>query len=313
MIPSALYASGAIAVRSSRNLLTKTHIRNMINAGGATDAAKILEEVDYNREIINTNPENDDLIIADERARTVKTFRELCGDRALLYCVMAKYEYHNLKTLYKARTLNNLKKSTAETLYPFAVHSFDMNRLPIPLRSAVRTLESRAKFDTAEIDLGIDMALYQDISANVKNIKTRSIADWFRAEIDIVNLRTYFKCRALKLNGEDFFVKGGLLKPSTIKTATGNDENSKEALRGTPYAALQLTSIDDFESSAAEYLVQKSTAGKNNINTLAPLFHWYVLKQEEFKAVKTILMGKRFGFSKEKTRDNLRGVYDKFE
>ena len=51
---------------------------------------------------------------------------------------------------------------------------------------------------------------------------------------------------------------------------------------------------------------------KNDFDSLGPLFHWYILKQSEFKVVKTILMGKRFDFSREIIRDNLRGLHERF-
>ena len=311
MNPSAVFASSSVAVRTSKNLITKNHIRNMLNALTATDAAKILEEIDYNREILATKPEDDDAIIASERERTVKTFRELCGDPALLYCVMAKYDYHNIKTLYMAR--GGKPHNSNETLYPFAVRTFDANRLPIPLRSAIRNTEAKSKVTAAEIDIAIDHALYQDITEHIAKIKTKSIADYFRTEIDIVNLRTFLKCRTLKTDAQDYFVKGGMLKPQALKQATSGDENAGEELRGTPYYKMALYPMDAFESSAADLLVKKSATDKNNINTLAPLFRWYVLKQEEFKAVKVLLMGKRLGFGKDKIRDNLGGLYDRFE
>jgi hypothetical protein len=42
------------------------------------------------------------------------------------------------------------------------------------------------------------------------------------------------------------------------------------------------------------------------------VFYWYCLKQLEFIAVKTILLGKQFGFGAEKIMDDLRGIYDRF-
>ena len=42
------------------------------------------------------------------------------------------------------------------------------------------------------------------------------------------------------------------------------------------------------------------------------LFYWYILKQSEFAAVKTILLGRQFNLDREKILDNLRGLYDRF-
>jgi len=48
-----------------------------------------------------------------------------------------------------------------------------------------------------------------------------------------------------------------------------------------------------------------------DLDTTGPLLHWYNLKQDEFKVVKTILMGKRFEFSRDMITENLRGLHER--
>jgi len=49
--------------------------------------------------------------------------------------------------------------------------------------------------------------------------------------------------------------------------------------------------------------------------TIGPIFYWYVLKQAESTAVKTILMGKQAGFENDEILQNLKGLglYERFE
>ena len=67
----------------------------------------------------------------------------------------------------------------------------------------------------------------------------------------------------------------------------------------------------DFEKQDA-VLYKLACIDKNNTDSLSPLFHWYILKQTEFKVVKAILMGKRFEFSREVIMENLRGLHERF-
>jgi len=45
-----------------------------------------------------------------------------------------------------------------------------------------------------------------------------------------------------------------------------------------------------------------------NLETMGPLFYWYTTKLSEFRTVKAILMGKRFGLGKERIMESLRVV-----
>jgi hypothetical protein len=49
-----------------------------------------------------------------------------------------------------------------------------------------------------------------------------------------------------------------------------------------------------------------------DIDGIGPLMYWYVLKQFEFMAVRGILLGKLFGFDRDKIMESLRGLYERF-
>ena len=71
-------------------------------------------------------------------------------------------------------------------------------------------------------------------------------------------------------------------------------------------------SPDKHAKSSDEHLYKLACIEKNDLDTMGPLFHWYILKQSEFRAVKTILMGKRFEQPREVIMENLRGIYERF-
>ena len=271
MRPDIIYSNSIIAVRVSKQMLNQARIKAMINASTAADAAKVLLECGY------TLYENDDAIIADERAKTMQTFIELCPDDALLYCVKAKHDYHNAKVLVKKKSG---KIDPNETLYPFAIQD---------LRGSFKNLEDKT-------DEQIETALYQDIAPYIQKIKSKTIKDYFRAEIDFLNMRTFAKCRLAKMSPAGLFVEGGTQTPSQIDKA-----------------AAEISDLSKFETDCNDFLIKKTEADKNDIFSSMILFNWFIMKQQEFKAVKAILMGKRFNFSKDQIRDSLRGLYEHFK
>ena len=79
------------------------------------------------------------------------------------------------------------------------------------------------------------------------------------------------------------------------------------------YFQAELDAYNKGQKPLDEFLYNIALEGKNNLDTLAPLFYWYVLKNTELTVVKIILMGKRFEFSRDVIIDNMRGLYERFK
>jgi len=79
------------------------------------------------------------------------------------------------------------------------------------------------------------------------------------------------------------------------------------------YFQAELDAFAKGQKCMEELLYNIALDGKNNLESHAPLFYWYVLKQTELKVVKIILMGKRFEFSRNVIIDNMRGLYERFK
>jgi vacuolar-type H+-ATPase subunit C/Vma6 len=306
-----LYANAVIAVRGNKHLLTKAMMRTMINASGAAEAAKILVEAGYNDALITQDPERDDLIIADEREKTFRLFESLCADENILHCIRARYDYHNAKILYSA---NHGKIDITETLYPFALKSITGN-IADGLKQAIKKLDAMGNPKAADVFFHIERALFIDTAESIKKIKVKNIREYFEAEIDFTNIRSFVKSRGTKSDPSEFFIEGGKLTARSLQSILSTDTSGiKQAFSG-EYEPIMKSLIvgNSLEEAMSLYLVTLAEHGKDDIFSIGPLFFWFVMKNEEFKAVKTILMGKRFNFSKENIRDNLGGAYEKFK
>jgi len=199
-----LYANSFIAAHSSKYMLTPVRIREMIGALNLNSALTVLEECGY--ELWNKPNATDDEIIDAERAKTLKTFLELCNDKNLAECIKAKFNF-------------------------------------------AMTDAGDAKYEELE------KALYKTIAKHVGDIKSEEIKNYFLAEL------------------ESFL--------------QGQKRNEKQ-------------------------LFKLASENKTDLDSYNPLFYWYILKQTEFKVVKTILVGKRFDFPRERIYENLRGLHERF-
>jgi len=78
------------------------------------------------------------------------------------------------------------------------------------------------------------------------------------------------------------------------------------------YFEAEISAAEKSKKSSDKVLFELAYEARNDLDTVGPLFYWYVLKQSEFKAVKIILMGKQLEFTQDQIMQDLRGIYDRF-
>ena len=163
-----------------------------------------------------------------------------------------------------------------------------------------------------------DVQTYYDLQFNrLKRLKNREIAAYFVAEIDLLNLRTFAKIRLFGGRPEGVYIKGGSVSyGECLELFRAHPENIKGAIANIDYSELLeylmsgITSgkLAEFENASQKFLVRLSAVGSDNSFKLNMLFGWFIAKMEELRIVKTILVGKKFGKSREELRADLGGV-----
>lgn len=327
---SILYSNAVISCRANK-MINSDRIKRMVNSANFSELAKVLLECGYDE---NVSTHDDEQIIRGEFAKTVETFQELCPDGNLLTGVLLKYDYHNAKVFYKSkfREIN-----LSETVYPLGniepsklkeqILSKNYAKLPESLRKALSNLDKKflsQAVTSAEIDLEIEKAMYEDIVRTVSKMKNKSIKNYFKTEIDLLNIKTWAKCR-LYLSDESLpdtlFVAGGKLEKKELNVIYQSELSKiKSAFSASEYydlmaqlvECLERKDLTDFEDYATIYLTKVSGKRKSDLFDVSVLFNWFILKLEELKAVKVILTGKKFNLSKHQLRENLRGAYEIF-
>lgn len=315
---SIIYSNAIVSVRSSK-MLTVDRIRRMVAAQTAADAAKILFECGYDEQLLTTQPERDDLIINAERKRTIEEFNKLCPDKNVKYCVMARFDYHNAMTLY-GREANQVDPDALYSLgnidldkLKTAIAKKSYTALPDPMASALSRLDKNSEPSPIQTEVELSRAMYQDIFANAK----RNIAEYYRAEVDMMNLRVAAKSKLFGQKYENMFVEGGTIAESSVRSLlTKNPNDVKVAVANPKYSkvldalvtSMNAVNLVEFENVAGETLIEISKNNSDDLFSINMLFYWFIKKMEELRIVKTILMGKKFGKTKEELREDLRGV-----
>ncbi|MCL2539934.1 MAG: DUF2764 family protein [Firmicutes bacterium] len=310
---SVIYANSIIACKEGK-LLRLQQVKRMLSAPTLIEAIKILYECGYDVGLIQNNPESIDSLIANEHEKTIKVFSGLCADSSLLRLVLLRYDYHNLKSVYK--------DSDDTLLYPFGnIAVKDMKAaltekqrylLTAHMQTALHELDTFAKENkvtSAEIELKLDKAMYSEFSELLKKIKSKTIKAYFTAEIDIQNILSFARTRVMDLPtrlAHDYFVAGGTLKKELVETIiTLPPQKFSEKFINTPYykfmqdlsSGIKNNSLADCEHNMWGYLLELSAKEKNNAFKLDPLFNWYIRKKEELKTIKLVLISKKLGLA----------------
>ena len=98
-----LFISSYLRCRE-RNLLTSARMDRMIDAPSAADAAKVLGEIGYGEFDASSQRELGS-ILAQEQEKLFQDLYRFVPDKAVVDVFKVKYDYHNLKTLLKARAV----------------------------------------------------------------------------------------------------------------------------------------------------------------------------------------------------------------
>ena len=207
-------------------------------------------------------------------------------------------------------TINIFETERQKTLDEF-------NKL-CPDPNLAEIINAKSSFDAdGNTDLKLIQNYYDAQFKRLKKLKNKFITDFFVAQIDLLNLRTFAKVRSMGGRPENLFIDGGKITESECQEVfRRNPHNIKSAIANMDYSDLLDKLVDgleggiltEFENASNQYLINLARKDGDDSFKLNPIFHWFISKTEEIRIAKTIIMGKKFGKTRDAIREELRGV-----
>ena len=187
-----------------RDLLTAARMERMIEAPTAEEAAKVLAEIGYGE--FNPSSERElSAVLASEQEKLFEDLYRFVPDKAVVDVFKVKYDYHNLKTLLKARAMGvdggrlllDAGRVSAQEMNR-AVTEGDYNALPELLRAAAEEAgEVLASTGDPQLsDFVLDRAYYAEMLSAAEETGSAFLASYVRASIDAANLRSAVRTRS---------------------------------------------------------------------------------------------------------------------
>ena len=310
-----------------RNVLTSARMERMIDAPTAADAAKVLSEIGYS----DFSPSSDSELNEALRVEREKVFEELyrfAPDRSVVDVFKVKYDYHNAKTVLKARAMGldgrrllvDAGRMEAERLLE-AMEEGNYAALPGEMAAAAREAAEvlSATGDPQRSDFILDRAYYAEMLRCAEDTGSAFLVRYVRATIDAANLRSTVRTLRMKKGG-DFLRKvlfeGGAIPTDRVMAAALNGSLEELYRTGELKAAAELGtaaiaggSLTAFEKACDDAVTSFAASAKRVPFGVEVAIGYLVAKEIEFTAVRIIMSSRMAGIDGETIRERLRESY----
>lgn len=325
------YAVGRVRAMETR-LLDRGKIERMVEAKSADEALKVLGESEYAEYLADLGSVHEfEKILDAELRRIYLELRKISPEKELVAVFAKKFDYHNLKVLFKA---NKLGEKRDELLVPDvgnipltelirAVSDDDYSNLPPRMRQAAEKLADlfRLEPDPQQVDILLDRAMYEEILETVKSLKSPFLTGYFTNLTDLLNIRTYLRVR--RMNGSKDFLEKALLPAGDVDmTKLVQIQEPLEVLVDRlmfgPYAQVvedgiqtyqKTDTLTRYEKLADDHLIKYIKQAKYVTFGPEPIVGYLLAKENEFKIIRIIMVGKINQLPVEEIKERLRDVY----
>lgn len=308
-------------------LLTPHQVERLIEAGSLEEALRSLAETEYGR-VFEEVPEEEVVVernLMGHLKEVLDSLEKDCPNRELFYYFRLKYDFQNLKTALKLRlvgeaggTFSLLGNYRAEELSSLVLEG-RYQELPEPCRGAI--VDAVAKYEETEnpqqIDILLDRAYFTELLNVSRGQKRDFMISFTTTLIDLANLKMFLRARILqKTRGflEGSFIDGGQVeKEELMSLFNEGDETVVEHFRGAEYYHLVRggfeRGLNFLEVIINDFVSKKIGEFKYLIIGPEPVLRYLLLKENEVRMVKLILLGKIWSIPKDRLRAQLREMY----
>lgn len=325
------YAVGRIRAMESR-LLDRGKLERMIDAESAEDALKVLGESEYAEYLAELESVHHyESMLDKEMRRLYLEIRRLTPNPELVDFFALKFDYHNLKVIFKAHKLGEKREellvgdlgNIPVGVLAKAVAEEDFKDLPPHMRQAAEKLVETFLLDPDPqlVDLWLDKAMFTEMAERAAAMDSDFFRQYLTYLIDLQNIKTYLRVRRANRPVEfldDALLPGGSLDITRLVQPAEPLEVLVERLTWGPYAQvvedgvqsyLKTDTLTRYEKLADDFLISHVKKAKYRAFGPEPLAAYLLAKENELKAIRIIMVGKINRLPTEEIRERLRDVY----
>jgi len=293
--------------------LDQNNFERMIEARNGEEALHVLNETDYGKYLGDVkNFKDSDLALDKALAAAKEMILDLFTPREKLDILWLTYDFLNGKSLLKAKLsgreqgrINNLGKIPLTDLRE-AIFEGSAKSLAWGLNKTIET--ARIAFEKTnnprEIDAILDARYLTIFGQEIKKIHSPILNDFLRREIDLLNIKTYFRLRVGEVCGDDgeIYLSGGLISINNFKNKKNEKklgksiEDFKEAEEFEDLRVkVEKIGLLTLEIESRKILLEILKIAQDKILGIEPVFAFWQTKAEETKMIHKIMTMKNVG------------------
>lgn len=338
------YISGKIRAMEP-GILDETDIDRMINARDLEKAFRVLDDTDYDDNLLGADPKNYREVLVSDLQQVHEFLQKATPDPDLFKLMMLARDFVNLKLLFKSEFFNvdvdRIIKENAvfppdrprdlefenHINYPEEMRAYIQGKKGVSLdedikkviRESLKTLGDKCRPD--DIDAVLSRHYYDLALTLAKKLDNDFLLDYFRMCVDVVNLLIFIRSRRLELDRERFrskLIPGGRIDISRILRAYPDDPSALKPFVNAHFSAEVSKAFDAFCENEKifqlERVLDNYRAGYiKRVKTFScgpeVVFAYYLAKSNASANIGIILTGKLNKVPKEEIRKTIREPY----
>lgn len=319
-----LIFANARAKAKELNLLSEERMLRVMDSASVCDAMRILLEVNYAGGF-SADGEDYPALLKEEERLVTAFLKEAAPKDSGIECLFLRNDYHNIKSLLKARYGN--VDSTESLFLPEGTipvarlkELLEQGNWENPfMKEAVSNVEKA--FESGQgtprfIDTELDKALYKDITERLVKAD-KNIKKYFYVSIDTANIGSFLRTAKI---GESFtffashFVEGGKIDLDTFRSFDMDSEKLTHKLGSGEYKQLidkyLEGGIPAFETQRDNALLKIFSSERSDMFSVAPLVGYYLAKMSEIKNLRIIFVCIKNKVDRTEMRKRVRSLYE---
>lgn len=315
-----------------KRLLDKNKVERLLDASGAEEVLRILQETIYSEGINNIESTYEyEKVLKEELVNLYDSLYKISPVKDVIDIMSMRYDYHNIKVLIKAKALN---KDLSNILIPIGtikvdtlkncIVTGDLKPLGKDVADAIKDIETKFEEtkDPQVIDVLLDKYMFNSMLLKAKEMNIDYITRYVLESIDITNIKTMLRVK--KQNKDGRFLESVLIPNGTINTRIYL-EGLNDSLEGfiakisrTAYSKVLSSILEEYAASGNissldalydNYIMSNVRDAKRVNFGPEPIIAYIIAKETEIKIIRIIMVGKINGVSTEIIRERLRDLY----
>ncbi|NLV89435.1 MAG: V-type ATP synthase subunit C [Tissierellia bacterium] len=313
-------------------LLSRAVIERMVDAKDMEEVFKILGETEYANVMRGvTRVEDYENILSSELKRVYELMYEMSKDKVVVDLLVLKYDYHNLKVMFKEKVLGT---DLSDMYVPISTTDFqrlktdyltgNLKYLEPRIREALEEVERdyNENKDPQRIDILFDRYYFNHLYELAKETDIPLFIKYVKDSIDFTNIRTLIRVKKQKKDMkflEEVLLPNGnigidelvlsLNEPiEVIISKYRSYDISPEVKKGLEIYQ-NVGRLSEFERLMDDYLMELNKPSKYVNFGPEPIFSYIIAKETEVKILRIIMVSKVNKLSPEDIRERLRDLY----